>query len=296
MGQQMTGIREKARKRDIPHVLHALARNALARSYFAGPELADALRVCERLSRRGYSATIGYWPNQVDTPREVADAYIAGIDAIADRGLDSTLSVKAMVLEFERGLMTEILDRAADRSVGIHYDSRDIIYTDANFELVDAFARHPAVVGCTLPGAWPRSTRDTDFVCRLGVNVRVVKGMWRDPEHLNMNLRKGYLAVIDRLAGRARYVGVATHDSWLAWEALQRLTASGTACELEQLFGLPTRETVRVAREFGVPVRVYIPYGNSWVPYAFSRAMRRPRMLVWILRDLVLGHWSYLAK
>lgn len=287
MGQQNRGLWQRS--------MNALGRK-LGRSYFAGSELEDALRVCERLSRDGFAGSIGYWPNSDDTPRVVADAYLAGIDAIAGRGLDSTVSIKAMVMDFDHDLISEITDRAAAAGIGIHYDSRSIEFADRTFDVVSAFAAHPEAIGCTLPGAWPRSIDDTDRVSDLGVNVRVVKGMWRDPEHPKLNLREGYLAVIDRLCDRAHHVGVATHDAWLAREALQRLTSSGTACELEQLFGLPTRETLRVARQFGVPIRFYIPYGNSWVPYAFSRAWRRPRMMLWILRDLLLGHWSYLAK
>ena len=287
MGQQSQSIWSR-----FPRKLKA----ALSRSYYAGPELMDAVRVCQRLSRQGFSGTIGYWPNQDDTPRVVADAYLAGIDAIAAAGLNCSISVKAMVMDFNRDLITEITDRATTAGVGIHYDSREIEFADPTFELVTAYAGHGAAIGCTLPGAWPRSTADTDLASELGVNVRVVKGMWRDPEHPDLQLRQGYLDIIDRLCGRAHHVGVATHDKWLARKALQKLTDSGTACELEQLFGLPTRETLSIAREFGVPVRFYIPYGKSWVPYAFSRALRRPRIILWVLRDLVLGHWSYLLK
>jgi proline dehydrogenase len=275
--------------------LNRLAKK-LSRSYYAGPELTDAVSVCQRLSRKGMPCTIGYWPNQDDTPQVVADAYLAGIDAIKDAGLDCSISVKAMVMDFNRDLITRIIDKAASVGVGIHYDSRELEFADPTNELLSAFAGRGATIGCTLPGIWPRSIADADLASELGVNVRVVKGMWRDPEHLDIKARQGYLEVIDRLCGRAHQVGVATHDKWLAREALQRLTDSNTACELEQLFGLPTRETLRVAKDFGVRVRFYIPYGNSWLPYALSRALRRPRILFWVARDLMLGHWSYLLK
>lgn len=275
--------------------LNALA-GVISKAYFAGPELTDAVCVCQRLIQRGLSGTIGYWPNHEDTPQVVADAYLAGIDRIAAQGLDSSISIKAMVMEFDHDLVARVIDNAGSAGVGIHFDSRAIELADPTFELVAAFAGSQASIGCTLPGAWQRSPQDTDLAVELGVNVRVVKGMWRDPEHPTINLRQGYLSVIDRLCGRAHHVGVATHDAWLAREALQRLIDSDTPCELEQLFGLPTRDTLRVARDMGVPARCYIPYGNSWVPYALSRALRHPRMMWWIARDLVLGRQSYLLK
>jgi proline dehydrogenase len=71
----------------------------------------------------------------------------------------------------------------------------------------------------------------------------------------------------------------------LAREALSRLLRSGTDCELELLCGLPRRASLAVARELGVPVRLYIPFGAAWLPYALGQVARNPRMLSWVVRD-----------
>jgi proline dehydrogenase len=265
----------------------------VANAYYAGPDLADAVQQCQRITNQGLATSIGYWPNLDDTPEVLADAYLAGIDAIAKQGLDSTISIKAMAMDFDRDLIARITDRAGSAGVGIHYDSRAIEMADQTFELVTSFANHKAQIGCTLPAVWPRSLDDTDLVTELGVNIRVVKGMWRDPEHPDIDEYEGFLAVIDRLCGRARHVGVATHHAALAREALKRLIDSGTPCELELLFGLSRREIRRVARDMGVRTRIYIPYGNSWVPYAVSQAFRHPRMLLRLASDMTLGRWSH---
>lgn len=271
-------------------------RTLISRAYFAGPELDDAVRVYRKLAQKDFSGTIGYWPDNNAPPREVADAYLSNIRTIAEQRLNCTVSIKAMVMDFNRDLMHELGDAASTAGVGIHYDSRSIEFADPAFDSVIDLAQRNARVGCTLPGLWPRSLDDADRVSKLDIYVRVVKGQWRDPEHADIDLRQGYLAVIDRLCGRKAPVGVATHDARLAREALQRLQHAGTPCDLEQLFGLPTRETLRVARELGVKTRYYIPYGNSWVPYVFSRIARRPRILLWIARDLLFGRWSYRVK
>jgi proline dehydrogenase len=104
------------------------------------------------------------------------------------------------------------------------------------------------------------------------------------------------LAVVDRLAGRARHVTVATHDAPLARTALRRLIDAGTSCELELLFGLPMRAAMRAARDLGVRSRVYVPYGHSWVPYALSWVRQNPRVLWWVLTDATLGRWSQFVK
>ena len=63
------------------------------------------------------------------------------------------------------------------------------------------------------------------------------------------------------------------------------LRRAGTPCELEQLRGLPRRRTVAVARRLGVPVRIYVPFGPGWWPYAINQALARPYLPLWALRD-----------
>jgi proline dehydrogenase len=155
--------------------------------------------------------------------------------------------------------------------------------------------RHPRL-GCAIPGRWQRSLRDVDRVVELGAQVRVVKGQWADPEHPEIDLREGFLAVVDRLAGRARHVAVATHDAPLARAALGRLIDAGTPCELELLFGLPMRGARQVAQDLGVRTRVYVPYGASWVPYALRWVRQNPRVLWWVLADSLFGRWSHFIK
>jgi proline dehydrogenase len=109
-------------------------------------------------------------------------------------------------------------------------------------------------------------------------------------------MRRGFLEVIDRLAGGAREVAVASHDSWLARDALLRLRAAGTPCELELLNGLPKRTMLALAAELAVPVRVYIPFGIAWRPYALSKLGDNPRMLWWLARDGMTGLYGRLKR
>ena len=44
---------------------------------------------------------------------------------------------------------------------------------------------------------------------------------------------------------------------------------------------------MNLAREFGVATRVYLPYGEAYLPYCLSQLKRNPRMAWWLLRDAV---------
>jgi len=256
-------------------------------AYIAGPELADGLRVCRRLWEQGIATTIGYWQAPGEPLSRVADAYLAAVDALAGESADSRLAVKAPALGFSEDLLADILERSAQAGLGVDFDSLEPAAADRTFELIrDGLPRNPAL-GCTLPGRWRRSVRDADRAIALDLRVRVVKGQWADRAEPEMGFRRGFLAVVDRLAARARHVGVATRDSTLAREALRRLRALGTPAELELVLGLPSRAALEVAREAGVPVRVYVPYGIAALPYSLSQARGHPRVLWWLLQALV---------
>jgi proline dehydrogenase len=265
-----------------------LARLA-SRSYMAGAELEDALRVCRQFSARCFATSVCYWNGAKDKPREVADHYLAALDALRCEDLNGYLSIKAPALKFDRALVAEIIERAEQSNTRVHFDALAPDTVDQTFDLIAAALSPARRIGCTLPGRWHRSLTDAEFAIAMELDVRVVKGEWADPDHPDIDLRAGFLEVIDRLAGRARHVGVATHDAELAREAVRRLQAAGTSCELEQLFGLPLKATIQVAREMNAPVRLYVPYGNAWVPYCLSQIRKRPRILWWIAQDAIFG-------
>jgi proline dehydrogenase len=280
--------------RHLQRVLRAsalpLARWA-SRAYVAGPELPDAIRACHKFSERRVASTIGYWNDDNDTPEIVAGAYIAAIEALMSEQFDCYLSIKAPAINFDSNLLAGIIDTSEKAgSVRIHFDSLGPEAADRTFELIIESARTFPEIGCTLPGRWRRSIRDAAMTIDAKVNVRVVKGQWVDPDYPEIDLREGFLAVIDQLAGKARHVAVATHDPPLAREALKRLLAAGTSCELELLFGLPLKQAMQTARELGVRVRLYIPYGHSWLPYAFSQIQKNPRIVWWVIRDTLYGN------
>ena len=127
-----------------------------------------------------------------------------------------------------------------------------------------------------LPARWRRSPADAEAFRDGSARIRLVKGEWADPGGSDPDVAASYLALADRLAGRAAPVAVATHDPDLAERALALLIEAGTPCELEQLRGLPSRRTMAVARRLGVPVRVYVPFGPGWWPYALDKALAGP--------------------
>ncbi len=261
----------------------------VAGRYIAGDRLTDAAATARTLTDRGLLVTLGYWNATSDDARAVAQEYLRGLDVLAGME-DSYLSAKLPALGFSPTLLAEVLEDGARRGIRVHLDSHWPATAARTRAMLDEAlgARPEADVGVTIPGRWNRSAEDARWACARGLSVRVVKGEWPDPGDPDRDLRAGYLEVIDALAGAARHVGVATHDPWLAGEAVRRLRDASTPCTLELLYGLPMRESLRQARALDLPVRVYVPYGTAYMPYAVDELRRHPRMALWLARDL----WS----
>jgi proline dehydrogenase len=250
-----------------------------------GPGPAAATRRCHRLNRRGFAATTGYFQADDAAPEDIVAANRAVTDLLSERNGDVYLSVKAPPLGFDAARLRRIAEAARAAGLALMFDAHAPKDADLTLDLVADFLPEFPGTGLALPARWRRSLADSDRFRDGSARIRVVKGEWADPDEDERDVEANYLGLIARLAGRASPVAVATHDPELAERALGLLLGSGTPCELEQLRGLPGRRTAAVARRLGVPVRVYVPFGPGWWPYAVDKALARPYLLAWMIRD-----------
>jgi proline dehydrogenase len=263
--------------------LQSLIRRA-ASLYTAGPAVGDAQKVCQRLASEGISSTVCYWDVRADQPASILQAYIGLLNRMPTA--DCYLSIKAPALNFNIDLVKKVLVEARRVNAIVHFDAMGPETVDRTFLLIEHAADIYPRIGCTLPGRWRRSLNDAERAVKMGLRVRVVKGEWAGIGGDETDPREGFLNVVDRLAGRAAHVAVATHNPVLARLSLRRLKNVGTPCELELLYGLPQKPMLGIARDLGVRARVYVPYGHSGLPYRLKNAFRNPKIIGWFFRDL----------
>ena len=266
--------------------IQSLIRRA-ASAYTAGPNIEDARVVCDRLAREGVSSTVCYWDVYGDRPELVSQAYLSLLGTVANQ--NCYLSVKAPAVRFDFELLKKVLDEARRLNAIVHFDAMAPDTVDQTFDLIERAREVYPRLGCTLPGRWSRSLADADRAIDLGLRVRVVKGEWRGIDDDETDARVGFINIINRLAGRAIHVAVATHNTPIARLSLQMLKDACTPCELELLYGLPQQPLLKIARAYGVRARMYVPYGHAGLPYRIKQAVRSPRILGWFLHDLFRG-------
>ena len=271
-----------------------------ARRYVAGATLEEALRAVGELNGRGFLATLDILGEHVTTEAEArADgaAYAAALRAIRQQHLTCNISVKPthMGLKLDRDLCAEIFQSltAEAQRLGnfVRLDMEDSTCTDATLDLYRRLRRETPGVGVVLQAYLRRSQEDAKRLSEERANIRVCKGIYREPAAIAFQdreeIRKEFIALLEILMGAGCYVGIATHDPWLIDEArslICRLGLSRDAYEFQMLLGVRPDLRERLRAE-GERLRVYVPYGEKWRAYCLRRFRENPQ----ILRHVILA-------
>ena len=126
----------------------------------------------------------------------------------------------------------------------------------------------------------------------VGANVRLCKGVYLEPREIAYTdreiIRKNYVILLDELLSAGCYVGVATHDELLVWEAyrlIDRLGLEPHQYEFQMLYGVE-RELRKIVRDAGHRLRVAVPYGPNWYPYSIRRLRKNPAIAGYVLKSI----------
>lgn len=271
-------------------MLNTLRKNivaTIASRHVVGSEIADALPVCRWAKRMGYHSILSPWARPEDTHRVMFQRYRAALEAIPKEDIDCYLSVKLESIGYDGAMFEELVEAARLSGVRLHLDSLGPDSAPLNFGFLEKAAARYDNLGCTLPSRWRRSLDDAERAIEMNLSVRIVKGQWEDPGAVKIDSRKNYIALVGKLAGRARHVGTATHDLALGEKALGILSAAGTHCEFEQLSTLPLNGMKAVAKH-AYAYRLYVAYGSPGIPYNTKFILSRPGMVAWVLTDFTL--------
>jgi proline dehydrogenase len=293
---------DRAIARALPAVPKQVVRRISAR-YIAGTELSDAVAVVRRLGEAGRTATIDVLGEEIASAEEasaIAGTYRDVLGAIERERLDSNLSVKLTALglklgyELARENLTSVVREAAARSNFVRIDMEDSSTTDDTLRLYRELreAGHDNL-GVVLQAYLRRTLGDVAALADLRPNVRLCKGIYREPPELAFQhddeVRNGFVRALEALLEAGCYVGVAAHDELLIAHALRLVRGHGLGreeYEIQMLLGVrPERGDELVAE--GHRLRVYVPFGRHWYGYSLRRLQENPRVAGYIAADTV---------
>jgi proline dehydrogenase len=247
---------------------------------------------CELIDK-GVLSTVGKFSKEGDSPELIVSEYKT-ISNELKKSLNTTnsfyLSVKPPALNFEIAFVEKIASVAKSNGHGIHFDSHDYKMASPTFRLVEKYKEHVVAenssenywwCGITLPTRWERSIEDANWAIQNKSRVRLVKGEFRaEKSAFEMEPGKGFLLLVEMLSGKIPELAIATHDYELAKSAIVEAKNRKQKVELELLFGMPVGKMISLSNEMDVPLRIYIPYGDTLLLYGALHFMKYPHKLV----------------
>lgn len=289
--------------RALPLVPRPIVRR-ISRRYIAGEGLPDALRVVRSLNQRGLLATLDVLGESVGSPLQVEGAvrdYQEALAALRGGGLQANISVKLtqLGLKIDRELclssMRTLVLGARAQGNFVRIDMENSTCTSATLEVYRALrAEGFDNVGVVLQAYMRRSLTDVRELPE-GANVRLCKGIYVEPRAIAYRDRavvnKNYVRLLEEILERGLYVGIATHDEDLVWEAqriLDRRRLAPDRYEFQMLLGVD-EELRGLILGAGHRLRIYVPFGVNWYAYSLRRLKENPRIAGYVARSLLAG-------
>jgi proline dehydrogenase len=274
-----------------------------AKGYIAGDDLDAAVATTRELNSKGMVATIDILGEFIKT-REEATFFkqqcldiLKGIDK---EGLDANLSLKPtqMGLELDKKFafanIREIVTLAAELDNFVRIDMEDHPWTDDTIEcfrqLREEFSGH---VGVVLQSYMRRTLDDIESLSDGLLNFRLCKGIYNEPRSVAYKdmeiINRNFTCCLQKMFEKKAYVGIATHDEKLIFEAeqlIRKFDLKHDDYEFQMLLGVdPELRDLLVAQ--GHRLRIYVPFGKSWMPYSRRRLKENPSIARHALKQML---------
>ncbi len=276
----------------------------VASKYVAGETLDDAVRVLRDLNAKGAMATLDVLGEEVherEKATAAVDEYLSALDRIDHEKIDSNISIKPTMLglKIDEGFCHANIGRIVEKAKGygnfVRIDMEDHTTTDATLRIYRDLQGRFGNVGCVLQAYMRRTLRDIDELPGEKPNVRICKGIYVEPRTIAWKgfdtIRANYIQALDKLISHGVYVGIATHDEYLACAASALVDKHGLKreqYEFQMLLGVD-EELRRILIDAGHRLRVYVPYGRDWYPYSIRRLRENPEVARHVLKAMLSG-------
>jgi len=285
----------------------------LAKRFIAGHDFESAIPVISKLIWDGYDVTIDYLGELSKTEEDCQNALRQYVDIIEYYGAISTpidISIKPTQLgllldkvECEVRL-TDLVARAYEYGMTVRLDMEDSTVTQDTIDLAVKLRKQFPNIGIALQSNLYRTEKDLTDMMYHGVSVRLVKGAYK--EHITKAykrkdllhdtfLKQALRLVSDRCRSYYYYKNdttptpaIGTHDEKLLDDILgylNRFNIEKHDLFIEMLYGI-RRDLSSSLQKEGYCVRLYVPFGEDWLPYTLRR-LREFKNLRFIISNII---------
>ncbi len=304
-----------ARNPSIKTFMHSRAAlSDLARRFVGGSTPLKGVKKAQTLAGKGFKSSLFNLGEYVED-RSVIQQTVSDLKAaaghLADSGLDVHISVDptqiglqidpAFCRENAAELACAVKNNTGREGAGpqvvLMLDMEDATVAQATLDLYTGLVRQELPVGITLQAYLHRTRQDIASVIVRSGMVRLVKGAFAESSHIAYTRKEAINASYLDLAGmmlseKARangfYPVFATHDHKMIEKIIVTAQKNGWekgSYEFELLYGVRTALQEQLVQS-GETVRLYLPFGTDWWPYAIRRVGETPKNIRFLLNAL----------
>lgn len=264
--------------------------------------MADMLATVRQLNKQGMMATVdvlGEFIHHKEEALQAAQEYKDILEALAREKLDANISVKltqmGLLLDPKlcHDIMVDLVQTAAKYGNFVRIDMEDTGCTSETIALYLELHKQFSNVGIVVQAYLRRTLQDVREIIVTGAgHFRLCKGIYVEPRKLAFQdhrlINKNFTLILDEMLKQNAYVGIATHNEELVWEAMRLLDQyklDKNVYEFQMLLGVDA-ELRSIILDAGHRLRVYVPFGKHWYAYSLRRLKENPSIARHILKNL----------
>ncbi len=276
------------------HILYPFAKR-----FIAGEDLQSALASLNNLKNSGFLSTVDVLGENVQSAEQALRAKQAYLDLLnevkeATWPMDFSIKLTQMGLDVDPAMcksnVEELLNASANHTV--RFDIEGSVHTQPILNMCLDLHRTHKHLGQALQAYLFRTEKDVDIMIDQGISVRLCKGAYKEPPSIAFqsmdDIRENFLKLAYKLLKDGFQSAIATHDEYLLVEILsfvQKENVDPRSFYIEMLYGV-RRDLQKILLEKGYRVRIYAPYGKTWLPYTLRRLTEKKENILFVLKHL----------
>jgi len=265
----------------------------------AGSTIEAAIATVLELNKKGLVCTLDHLGEFVSSREEALEATeynMRTLEAIAESGVDSNLSVKLTQLgldiddTFCLGNVLRVVEAAKRTNNFVRIDMEDYSHCQKTLEILRELSKFYDNVGTVIQAYLFRSQQD--MIDLRGKPLRLVKGAYKELPEVAFQDKKevdeNYFNLIKLHLLNGSYTAIATHDHEIISKVIafvKEHEISSNQFEFQMLYGFRTDMQLQLVQE-GYKMRVYVPFGDDWFGYYMRRLAERPQNVAFAFRGL----------
>tara|TARA_Y100001949_G_scaffold37891_1_gene30282 strand:- start:317 stop:1213 length:897 start_codon:yes stop_codon:yes gene_type:complete len=290
----------------------------LAKRFIAGHNFNSAIPVISKLIWDGYDITIDYLGELSKTEEDCQKAWQQYVDIIEYYGtlhipIDISIKPTQLGLLLDKTdchvRLIDLVAKAYEHGLTIRLDMEGSAVTQDTIDLCLKLHKDYPNIGIALQANLYRTEQDLTYMMEKGVSVRLVKGAYKEDIDIayqrkdllyDIFLKQALRLVSDRCRTYYHYKNdtspipsIGTHDEPLIDDILGYLNRFNIAKDdlfIEMLYGI-RRDLSSSLKKQGYCVRLYVPFGEDWLPYTLRR-LREFKNLKFVFTNIIKEFFS----